>query len=93
MKLPVVRECDVLDCYYNTREVCHAPAITVGSPCPRCDTYMSSSEHGKPADVGQVGACHEAECRFNHTMSCHAPNIVVGPHQGHADCITYSPRE
>ncbi|MDD2485071.1 MAG: DUF1540 domain-containing protein [bacterium] len=92
-RLPRIKECDVIDCFYNTDKLCHASAITVGSPCPKCDTYLSSSEHGKPADMGQVGACHEDDCRFNHELTCHAQEIVVGHHQRHADCFTYSPEE
>lgn len=93
LRLPEIQECDVQDCFYNRERVCHAPAITVGSPCPRCDTYISSSDHGQPADQGLVGACREDDCRFNHELACHAPGIVVGHHSGHADCFTYSPEE
>jgi hypothetical protein len=91
MKMPEVETCDVTECYYNRDNMCHANAITVGSPCPRCDTYIKSPEHSIPADIGLVGACHESDCKFNQQLSCQAPGIHVGHHMEHADCKTYSP--
>jgi len=91
MKMPEVKMCDATECYYNKESQCHANAITVGSPCPRCDTYVKAAEHGIPADTGLVGACHESDCKFNQQLSCQAPGIQVGHHLDHADCKTYSP--
>lgn len=91
MNMPEIRMCDATECYYNKDKQCHANAITVGSPCPRCDTYIKTAEHNVPADKGLVGACHESDCKFNQQLSCKAPGIQVGHHVDHADCKTYSP--
>ena len=93
MKMPEVKMCDATECFFNEGDLCHANAISVGSPCPRCDAYVKSDEHGTPASIGLVGACHESECKFNEEISCQAPGIRVGHHMTHADCQTYSPRQ
>lgn len=92
MEMPEIRSCSMTECFYNEDNVCHANAITVGSPCPRCDTFIESNEHAEPADVGRVGACHEADCVYNEMLSCTALGITVGHHDGHADCFTYASR-
>lgn len=89
--MPDVRRCSATECYYNRSSMCHAEAINVGSPCPRCDAYSSSAQHGGPSERGVVGACHESECRYNDELSCIAPGIEVGHHLEHADCVTYAP--
>lgn len=91
MKMPEVKMCDATECFYNQAERCHANAITVGSPCPRCDAFVESAQHAAPADIGLVGACHENDCKFNTELSCQAPGIQVSHHGEHADCKTYTP--
>lgn len=93
-QMPEVRNCAAQDCYYNRTEVCHAPAITVGSGHPVCDTFIyRSDDHGMPAANGSVGACHEGDCKFNDLLMCHAGSINVDYHLGHPDCVTYDPRQ
>ncbi len=91
MLMPEVDKCTVDSCFYNNDNMCHANAITVGSPCPKCDTFVASDNHGDPALMGLVGACHESDCKFNLELSCAADGIEVGCHQDHPDCKTYSP--
>lgn len=90
MQMPKIKMCDADGCYYNRGSQCHANAITVGSECPCCETYMSSPQHGTPADLGSVGACHMNDCKFNQQMSCQAPGIEVGCHADHPDCLTFT---
>lgn len=89
-KMPEVNTCDAVECYYNRDNMCHANAVTIGSGCPRCDTFIASDEHGSPASMGRVGACHEKDCNFNDQLSCRAPGIDVGRHMDHGDCLTYA---
>ena len=89
---PDVKKCTVLDCFYNTSQICHASAIQVGSDHPMCDTFIVNHRHDQPADQAMVGACHQADCEYNMILSCNAPSIDVGWHEQHADCLTYEPR-
>ena len=91
-RMPVISSCQESDCYYNRELACHAPAITVGSAHPTCDTFAPSASHISRADVGLVGACHVAECRYNVELTCGAVSIAVAQHQDHPDCGTYAPR-
>jgi hypothetical protein len=92
---PEVKNCAVQECFYNRNELCHAAAITVGSDHPACDTFIQccGGDHGIPAPMGHVGACHEGDCKFNTELSCHAGSINVAHHGDHADCVTYEPIE
>lgn len=93
MNMPKVAICEVTDCYYNTRKVCHAPAINVGADHPACDTFMRGSKHGGAMDmIAMVGACKVDHCSYNSNFLCSAPNINVGLHESHADCKTYMAR-
>lgn len=92
MEMPEIRSCSVRECFYNEDNMCHANAVTIGSPCPQCDTFIQSNEHAEPASVGRVGACHEADCVYNEMLSCTALGVTVGHHDGHADCFTYASR-
>jgi hypothetical protein len=93
MNMPEVKNCAVQECFYNTGEWCHAPAINVGSGHPVCDTFaFRNDRHATPADIGLVGACHMADCKFNDDLACHAGSINVDHHMGHPDCVTFDPR-
>ena len=35
---PEVKNCTVMECFYNQSEICHAAAILVGSAHPACET-------------------------------------------------------
>ncbi|MFD2356265.1 DUF1540 domain-containing protein [Nonomuraea ferruginea] len=63
--MPVVNECDVDACAYNTDRRCHALAITVGDiRHAHCDTFFrTSAKGGDPTTVGHVGACKMSDCR------------------------------
>lgn len=91
--MPEVLNCSLQECYYNMDELCHAPAINVGSGHPMCDTFVFRDDrHGMPADIGHVGACHTSDCKFNGDLTCHAGSINVDRHKNHADCVTFDPR-
>lgn len=93
MKMPVINECDVADCAYNTDRMCRALAITVGEVRhPNCDTFLTADiSGGDPAGIGRVGACKVADCRHNMQLECQAPGINIGYRQDRADCLTYAP--
>jgi len=88
-RLPMVSNCEETDCFYNRKSDCHAPAINVGGPHPRCDTFAPSDRHIARDPTGMVGACHVAECRWNSELTCSAQAIVVGRHGDHPDCLTF----
>jgi hypothetical protein len=90
--LPPVSRCDVDLCFFNRGLQCHAPAITVGSDEPCCETFACGEGHIGRQGGGMVGACHMTDCRFNSEMLCSATSIVVGNHNNHADCDTYAPQ-
>ncbi len=93
MKMPKIKDCDVLDCSYNKDNMCHAIAITVGDEEPSCDTFISRNHKGGAMDMtGGVGACKTEDCMFNQSMECVAQNISITLSGGHADCVTYSKR-
>lgn len=93
MEMPKISMCDMTECFYNTKKVCHAPAINIGSDHPLCDTFMKGGMHGGAMDMtGSVGACKVDHCRHNTSFLCSAQSIKVGHHGSHADCKTYAPR-
>ncbi len=93
MQMPKVSKCDVAECFYNAKNICHAPAINVGRDHPACDTYIKDSRHGGAIDMtGSVGACKIGHCRYNKDLICSAQSINVGHHENHADCKTYTAR-
>lgn len=94
MQMPVVTECAVEACAYNTDRVCHALAITVGNAHhAHCDTFFAAAVHGgDPSAKGRVGACKMSDCAHNVALECRAPAIAVGIKQNSADCLTYQPR-
>ncbi len=95
MEMPKVMECSVENCAYNTKQTCHAMAITVGEPAgdPACDTFFTADRHGGVMDMtAGVGACKSAECKFNTDFECSALSITVGMHENQPDCLTYETR-
>lgn len=90
-ELTEVLDCTMADCAYNINDECHAAAITVGSPCPMCDTYIRATEKGGIDDVaGCVGACKMDDCRHNSMLECMASGIHIGQHDGHGECWTFA---
>jgi hypothetical protein len=85
-----VLKCEVEACAYNDTQECHAPAVSVGSDHPVCDTFTKS---GTPQEEAMplVAACHIGECKFNEELACQASGINVALHEEHADCDTFSP--
>lgn len=93
MDMPVINECRVDACAYNTEHTCHALAITIGnSSHAECETFFKvESKGGDPTANGHVGACRMANCHHNVQFECQAPGIVVGYTQNDVDCLTYAP--
>ncbi|MEJ2192389.1 MAG: DUF1540 domain-containing protein [Nitrospirota bacterium] len=95
-QMPKVVDCDMSDCTYNDKNLCHAMAINVepGSPCPLCHTFMKQAGKSGVVDMtGLVGACKVADCTFNDALECSAPEgIHVGKHEAHPDCKTFAAR-
>ena len=92
MNMPQVKKCDVAQCCYNTNQLCHALAVTIGDgSVAQCDTYMTGcqSKGGYIATTAGVGACKVSICRFNKNLECAAPSIVVGRGAQLADCLTF----
>lgn len=95
MEMPVVTECSVSGCAYNTDTSCRARAITVGSKVhPDCDTYFSMSGPHSKAKQRQagVGACKMSDCRHNDDYECVADRISVGQIMDRINCLTYIQR-
>lgn len=95
IEMPIVRECSVTECTYNTDTSCHAKAITVGSNVhPDCDTYFSTSAtHTRARErTAGVGACKMSDCSFNDDFECVAEEIRVGYRMERINCLTYAHR-
>jgi len=91
MGIPKVSSCVMDECFFNTAQKCHAPAINVGGNSPECDTFIADSRHGGAMDsTAMVGACKVSKCSFNRDFCCGAASIRVGPHGHRGDCLTYS---
>jgi hypothetical protein len=82
--------CNEKDCIYNKNSQCHTKAITIGSDCACCDTFMKGkNEAGFENVTGIVGACRVSDCMHNESMECQADGIQVAMHSKHPDCVTY----
>jgi hypothetical protein len=97
IEMPVVSECSVTECAYNTSNCCHARAITVGdSVHPGCDTFLGLSGSASHAREKQrtagVGACKMSSCQYNDDYECMADTIMIGNPGGQVNCLTYSHR-
>lgn len=93
VEMPVISSCAVSDCAYNTRDTCHARAITVGDGVhPGCDTFLDSGADSQDdSHVGGVGACKVSGCQHNHELSCRADTIEVGRSGSDVRCMTFTP--
>ena len=93
VKMPKVAKCSVTTCAYNSEDMCHARAITVGDHTrPACDTFFTSSQHiRKEKRVAGVGACKVSICKFNKDFECHASEIKIAYSETQQDgfCLTF----
>ncbi len=92
MDMPKVSNCQVENCAYNDRGMCHAMAITIGNTVhPQCDTFCKMPmKGGDIACTGAVGACKTAPCMYNVALECQASEIQVGYVGSEPDCLTFS---
>lgn len=96
-RIPLVRLCEMDDCGFNEKKMCHAAAIQVGdqvSPAtapphaalqdPRCDTYtVRPGAHMGANDLqALVGSCKVDSCSYNADFRCTAEAIIVSHHGG-----------
>ena len=89
-EMPKIAKCEVSECFYNSDKQCHVPAINVGGEKhPKCDTFVSRSNHIGCSGESSVGACHTSVCEYNSDLTCSAKEITVGCHGSHADCDTF----
>ncbi|HVL77137.1 MAG TPA: DUF1540 domain-containing protein [Noviherbaspirillum sp.] len=91
IEMPIVAECAVRECVYNTEQCCHARAITVGNGVhPGCDTFFNGSAHSKAwSRTAGVGACKVSACKFNEDYECMTEQISVGRDGESVRCLTY----
>ena len=94
MEMPKVSKCDVNECAYNSKGMCHAMAITIGdSKNPQCDTFCSSASEGIDTSfLAGVGACKTTSCSYNKGLECSASEISVGYNNNDVDCLTFQSR-
>jgi hypothetical protein len=94
IEMPLVTECAVRECAYNSGQHCHARAITIGDGLhPACDTFVLSREHcDDGVKAAGVGACKVSTCVHNRHLECEAPSIRVGYHDDHPDCMAFAER-
>jgi len=92
INMPIVNECDVNTCAYNTNNDCHALAITIGEATgPRCDTFFESSTHAKHSQqTAGVGACKVTNCRHNENFECSMDAIRIGYQRTDIHCLSYA---
>lgn len=90
-KMPIVSECAIAECAYNSNKACHAIAITIGDgDRPMCDTFFKSSKHGGIKETAGVGACKVSACRHNTDFECCASSIRVGHEENYGKCLTFA---
>ena len=94
IEMPWVSRCEVAKCAYNTRNSCHAKAITIGhGSIPGCDTFLEADRHARTVSLtAGVGACKVTNCRFNDDYECTAESIQVGYQGEEVRCRTFSQR-
>lgn len=94
IEMPLVAECSVQECAYNTGQRCHARAITVGDAVhPGCDTFLGGSAHSKARERNAgVGACKVSACQYNDDFECVTEQIIVGHSSNEVRCLTYQHR-
>ncbi|NBY20367.1 DUF1540 domain-containing protein [bacterium] len=91
LEMPRVAKCNVSGCAYNSNELCHAKAITIGDvSSPSCDTYFSAeSQAAMVKIVAGVGACKVSSCKFNKSYECTVDTVEIGRLGSSIRCLTY----
>ena len=94
MQMATITECDVSECSYNSDNLCHALAVTIGGGLDHmCDTrFISEQIGGDPDSCAGVGACRSTGCLYNQSLECSAPEVRVGHLGVEADCLTFRPK-
>jgi hypothetical protein len=94
IEMPLVAQCSVSECAYNTDSCCHARAITVGDGVhPGCDTFLGSASHSKAKQrTAGVGACKVSACQYNEDYECITEQITIGHASNSVCCLTYQRR-
>ena len=93
LEMPQVRQCAISECAYNTEQVCHAKAITIGDQIlPMCDTVLKSSTHVAEKQMAGVGSCKVSGCSHNEDFECQAQSISVDRSAADILCMTYENR-
>lgn len=91
ISMPIVSDCTIADCAYNSNKCCHAIAITIGDgDSPMCDTFFISSKHGGVKDMAGVGACKVSACRHNMDFECNTASIRVSHEGNTGKCMTFA---
>lgn len=92
IEMPQVKECEVTQCAYNVKNMCHARAITIGDGVnAMCDTFFVSTAHSKGNFLAGVGACKLSNCSFNADFECQADGVLIGMEGKNANCLTFTP--
>ena len=90
IEMPEVMECSVQQCAYNTRQMCHARAVTMGDAHGHlCDTMFAPGKHTQRKENAGVGACRAMMCAYNEDFECQADGICVSMDGGLALCRTF----
>jgi hypothetical protein len=87
MEMTRVKSCEVAECAYNSKKMCHALAITIGDlDNPMCDTFcQSATQGGNEENVAGVGAC-----AHNQSLECDCEGIDVGYKEAEVDCLSFT---
>jgi hypothetical protein len=93
-EIPAVSECDVRACSFNSDNLCHARAITIGDgETPGCDTLYCEAVQIRATDIrAGVGACKVTSCIYNDDLHCQADSIRVGLTEDDVLCLRYCRR-
>jgi hypothetical protein len=93
MQMSLVKNCKISECAYNTNQLCHARAVTIGDGChPCCDTFFQSGKHSNSSHTAGVGACKVSICKHNQDWECQADSIEVKQGECPATCATFCKR-
>lgn len=93
INMPDVSFCSASECAYNSENLCHARAITVGDGIvANCDTFCQASSHvTNIKSKAGVGACKVSSCQFNEDLECSTKSIRVGQKESGVECLTFQP--
>lgn len=94
IEMPTVANCAAEDCAYNSQQMCHARAITIGDGAhPDCDTFFMNRSHVlEKKMIAGIGACKVTNCTHNEDCECTASSISVGRSGSAINCMTFKAR-